>query len=185
MLTKKQNKYYATGVDIGVKGAIVTVDETGSLVGFTNLKTKKEELYKKKKYTLTSVIQVESVQDAFKHLPRKDHIIGIETPLLNHASRGSGQAQITIGYNYALIRETIKHMGIPFIMIAPYEWMKPMMNKNFKKESSILLTKGIMKKKDINKITQDSKINDGIADAFLIAIYALQYAGVLKDGYRL
>ena len=161
---------YFTGIDTGIKGGMVTLDEKGNIVLWNNMpKNEKGQVCEF------------GILDILKNFPKASTLVAYEKCQFNRFNQKKEVAWY-FGRNYQKVVSTLKLVGVHRIGITPVTWKSEF--GLIKKSKLVSVSTAIQlypNKKEIFKhLAKNGSnkwiINDGVAEAAIIAMYLKRWS---------
>jgi crossover junction endodeoxyribonuclease RuvC len=156
------------GLDNGLDGGIVVIDETGRVL----------------EKHVTPVLGIEGKGKRIYDVPAMLRLLGASAPPLPGAKAFLEKAQampgqgvssmFSIGYGYGLWTALLTALGIPFEVVHPRTWQGVMfqgINRDDTKKASALVASRLSPSTDWRATERSRVPHDGLTDAFCIAEY--------------
>lgn len=155
-------RYYC-GIDIGLQGGIVVIDDNSRL------------LFKEVMPTISNEYNISEIRLILGRIRVLDDkvIVGIESPIAFPGQ--ASQATLKSGIGFGLIHGLVSSLDFPYVIIAPNRWTKVIhagLPKEMKaKDKSRLALQRMYPTLDLRASDRSKKIHEGLMDALLIATY--------------
>jgi len=159
---------YYLGIDVGLNGGIVVIDETQKII------------YKKIIPTIKSKghteYNVNEIVDMFERLNGSLisscwHVI-LEK---EHARPISGKrASFMLGFGYGLMQGILESLHISYEIVSPQDWMKELNINSKDEKGSIKYCQRMFPKEDFKATDRCTVIHDGLTDSCAMAVCCLR-----------
>ena len=163
------------GIDNGLNGGIVVLDNDGKVIEVYNMPVLKLEKTEYDVQELASILS--NIQHAYK-----DIIVGLEKA---HVRPVQGiRAAFTTGYGLGLMQGILQSLKVSYEVVNPTVWMKCVFEGNYSKENKKYSTIWASRRyPDVDWKQGKKNIHDGLTDSCAIAFYTfIKYnKGVLTN----
>lgn len=155
------------GIDNGLNGGIVVIDNSGKVIEVYNMPVLKLE---KTEYDVQELARILfNIQDAYQ-----DIVVFLEKA---HVRPVQGiRAAFTTGYGLGLMQGILQSLEVGYEVVNPTVWMKVVFEGNYSKENKKYSTIFAQRKWPDIDWKRGKNVHDGITDASCIAYY-----GYLKN----
>ncbi len=157
------NKFFI-GIDPGITGALVCIDEKGNI--------RKKDVMPVMKVGTKNKLDPHAITQWFKDCFTEEEIriVAIEE---QHAMHKQGvTSTFSTGRGYGILEGIVAALDLPYELIRAVDWQKEMFRglpKGKTKELSVRVAKQLYPKEDFRKSDKCKIIHDGLSDACLLA----------------
>jgi hypothetical protein len=160
---------YIVGIDPGVSGAIVTLNRYGTVcVSRQPMPTLKNGLGRE-------VLDLQAISKIFAEIKACNAFVAIEQLQPMPMDKGGTLANYARGRSLGVLEALCVAHGLPYQLIRPQTWQKQMLagvEGTDTKARSIIAAQRLFPDVNLKRTERSKKLDDGIADALLIAEYA-------------
>jgi len=180
------------GIDNGKDGAVVSLDEKGRIAGkyktpILKASSKGGEKKGRDEYDITGM------RDILARVCPVNTDMGfigsvmafVEKAQAMPSSMGGGLANYSRGLSYGLWQGLLVGLGISYQVVSPMAWQKAMLasiNSDDTKQAAAIAVRRLWPNENWKKTEKTSKIDEGYADAALVAEFGRRLVGGGKGG---
>ena len=147
------------GIDVGLNGGIVILDEKERIILKSVMPIKKTN--KKVEYDIKSLISLLNIYNFAKVYLEQTHVRPVS----------GKRACFMNGFGYGIIKGILESLNIDYEIVSPQKWMKEFGIISKDKKGSIEFCKKKWSKEDWIATKRCRKPHDGLTDAAVIALY--------------
>ena len=157
---------YFIGLDVGLSGGIVVIDETQKIIGKWIMPTIKSK--GKTEYNVQEIVDIFTringslINSCWHVILEKEHARPIS----------GKRASFMLGFGYGLMQGILESLHVSYEIVSPQDWMKELNINSKDEKGSIKYCQRMFPNEDFRATERCTVIHDGITDALCMSLIA-------------